>query len=237
MPIARGGKADDLLLVKGIGPRNEQILHGLGIYHFDQIAHWTPQEAEWVGSYMRFPGRIEREHWIAQCRLLAAGGETEHARGLRSGALKRGDIGDTALSEADAHAIQTSLGGISPSVPDEDKHEGHRPVGLTTPRGGKADDLKRVRGIGPQNEGRLHALGIWHFSQIAHWTVANVQWVGSYLAFPGRIDREEWIAQAKVLASGQATEFSRRVDAGEVATSKDDGSKGQGNVAPREPKA
>ena len=227
MPIARGGKPDELLLIKGAGPRNVQILHHLGIYHFDQIAHWSPQEAQWVGSYMSFPGRIEREHWIAQCRLLSAGGDTDHARAVRSGALKRSDIGDAALSADEALALHGGLDALAPALPDEDKHEGMRPFGLAKPRGGKADDLKRVRGIGPQNEGRLHALGIWHFDQIAHWAAANVQWVGSYLAFPGRIDREEWIAQAKLLATGHDTEFSKRVDAGQVTTSRDNGSKGQ----------
>lgn len=108
---------------------------------------------------------------------------------------------------------------------------GRRPRGLMGPRGGKADDLKRIRGIGRQNEGRLHALGIWHFDQIAAWVREEIDWVGSYLAFPGRIDREEWIAQAKVLATGAETEFSKRVDRGEIATSKDGGDKGQANVA------
>jgi hypothetical protein len=50
------------------------------------------------------------------------------------------------------------------------------------------------------------------------------------LAFSGRIDREKWIEQARALADGQETEFSRRAAAGKVATSKDDGSLGQGNV-------
>jgi len=108
---------------------------------------------------------------------------------------------------------------------------GRRPQGLMAPRGGKADDLKRIRGIGKQNEGRLHALGIWHFDQIAAWVSDEIEWVGSYLAFPGRIEREDWVAQAKVLASGQDTEFSKRVARGEVATSSDDGDKGTDNVA------
>lgn len=107
---------------------------------------------------------------------------------------------------------------------------GARPLGLAAPREGKADDLKRIKGIGPQNEGRLHGLGVWHFDQIAAWTPANVDWVGEFLAFPGRIEREDWVAQAKQLARGVETEFSKRVDAGLVETSKDDGSKGQGNV-------
>lgn len=117
----------------------------------------------------------------------------------------------------------------SESAPSEPVHQGARPTGLAAPRG-QADDLKRIRGIGPQNEGRLHGLGVWHFDQIAAWTPENVEWVGSYLAFPGRIDREEWVAQAKVLAEGHETEFSKRVDAGDVPTSKDDGSAGQSNV-------
>lgn len=116
-------------------------------------------------------------------------------------------------------------------APGEDHLTGSKPKVMAGPRGGKADDLKRIRGIGKQNEGRLHALGIWHFDQIAGWTADEVEWVGGYLAFPGRIEREDWQAQAKVLASGADTAFSKRVDKGEVASSKDDGAKGQGNVA------
>jgi predicted flap endonuclease-1-like 5' DNA nuclease len=116
-------------------------------------------------------------------------------------------------------------------VEGQDQHEGERPHGLVAPRGGVPDDLKHIRGVGHQNEGRLHALGTWHFQQIADWTPENVRWVGSYLAFPGRIDREQWIAQAKVLATGQETEFSTRVERGEVAGKRDDGTEGQQNIA------
>lgn len=108
---------------------------------------------------------------------------------------------------------------------------GKRPRGYVTPLGGAADDLKRIRGIGRQNEGRLHALGIWHFRQIAAWVREEIDWVSGYLAFPGRIDRENWVEQAKVLAAGGDTEFSKRVDRGEVETSRDDGQKGQKNIA------
>lgn len=77
---------------------------------------------------------------------------------------------------------------------------GVRPRMLSGARDGRPDDLKRIKGIGPQNETRLNALGIHHFDQIAAWTPEEARWVGSYLAFPGRIEREEWIAQAKELA-------------------------------------
>jgi predicted flap endonuclease-1-like 5' DNA nuclease len=115
-------------------------------------------------------------------------------------------------------------------IPGEDKVPGKRPPGYAKPNG-TADDLKRIRGIGKQNEGRLHGLGIWHFSQISNWSAQECLWVGSYLAFPGRIEREEWVKQAKQLAAGKETQFSRRVAKGLVATSADTGKdKGQKNV-------
>jgi len=87
---------------------------------------------------------------------------------------------------------------------------------------GEADDLKRIKGVGPKNEEALNALGIYTFAQIAAWTPSNIEWVESSLSFPGRVERENWIAQAIELAQGGETEFSKRVDAGEVASSKDD---------------
>ena len=86
----------------------------------------------------------------------------------------------------------------------EDAIAGRRPAGYVAARGGTPDDLKLIKGVGPQNEERLHALGIWHFSQIAGWTPENVEWVGGYLAFPGRIEREDWVAQAASLAGTAA---------------------------------
>lgn len=118
-----------------------------------------------------------------------------------------------------------------PPVENETELPGQRPTGLVTARDDTPDDLKLVKGIGRQNEGRLHGLGIWHFEQIAGWTPENVEWVGGYLAFPGRIEREDWVGQAKLLAAGTETEFARRAKAGEVETSRDDGTAVQGNVA------
>lgn len=98
---------------------------------------------------------------------------------------------------------------------------GNRPLAVNV-SAREADDLKRIKGIGPKNEDALNALGVFKFSQIAGWTPENVDWVETSLSFPGRIEREEWIDQAKVLARGEETEFSKRVDAGEVASSMED---------------
>jgi NADH-quinone oxidoreductase subunit E len=74
---ARGGKPDNLQRISGIGPKNEKILHNLGFFHFDQIASWTPQQVSWVDDHLKFNGRIGREEWIEQSRLLASGADDE----------------------------------------------------------------------------------------------------------------------------------------------------------------
>jgi predicted flap endonuclease-1-like 5' DNA nuclease len=245
------GEADDLKLIRGIGPRNEKACNALGITRFRQIADWTPEEAIWVGHDLAFPGRVEREHWIAQARLLAAGVETEHSRAVKSGAITVDDKADEPLDPATAEMLGKSLPEQSAPIDGERKHPGRRPPGLATALR-KPDDLKRIRGIGPRNAGRLHELGIWHFGQVAAWTDENVKWVGSYLASSGRIQRDNWVAQARELAAGQETKretnkevdketgkennkaSSRRAAAGKVAATKDDGSPEEGSVQPPE---
>ena len=71
---------------------------------------------------------------------------------------------------------------------------------LTEPRGGKADRLILIKGIGPVNERKLNEHGIFHFDQIAAWKKADVIAAEAYLDFDGRIAREDWIGQAKKLA-------------------------------------
>jgi len=96
------------------------------------------------------------------------------------------------------------------------------PMLLTGPRNGQKDNLTRIKGIGMKIEEALNDIGIYHFDQIAAWDAENIAWADSTLGFPGRAEREEWVAQAKALHAGEETEFSKRVDAGEVATSKQD---------------
>ena len=80
LTAARGGEADDLKLLKGVGPKLEGTLNELGFYHFDQIAAWSEAEVAWVDTRLKFKGRIERDGWIEQAKILAAGGETEFSK-------------------------------------------------------------------------------------------------------------------------------------------------------------
>jgi predicted flap endonuclease-1-like 5' DNA nuclease len=202
----RNGRADNLTCIYGIDDAMETRLNGFGIYHHDQIASMSPGQRRWLFRKLGYEGRFPSWWWRWKY----------DAEQIVAGKL----------------ACPPKAAGAAPApVALVDGHAGAKPKGLAAPRGGKADDLKRIRGIGKQNEGRLHALGIWHFDQVAAWSADEALWVGSYLAFPGRIEREEWISQAKVLATGKDTEFSKRVAKGLVATSADSGDKGQGNVA------
>jgi predicted flap endonuclease-1-like 5' DNA nuclease len=78
------------------------------------------------------------------------------------------------------------------------------------------DDLKRIRGIGVLLERKLNAMGVTTYEQIANWTADDVSTVNTKLEFKGRIERENWIEQARILASGGHTDFSRRFERGEV---------------------
>jgi NADH-quinone oxidoreductase subunit E len=83
LKAARGGKADDLKLILGIGPKLEALCHKLGFFHFDQIAEWTPVEIAWVDENLEgFKGRVTRDKWVAQAKILAAGGTVAEAEAV-----------------------------------------------------------------------------------------------------------------------------------------------------------
>ena len=73
--MARPETPDDLKRISGVGPKLEQVLNGLGIWTFDQIVSWTPQEVAWLDDYLQFKGRIERDTWQAQAKTLAQAGK------------------------------------------------------------------------------------------------------------------------------------------------------------------
>jgi|SRR5215213_8106582 len=78
-----------------------------------------------------------------------------------------------------------------------------QPKGIASPRGGTADELQQISGVGPKIELTLHRLGIFHFDQIAGWTTEEAQWIDDHLKFKGRIARDEWIKQARQFASSR----------------------------------
>lgn len=83
-----------------------------------------------------------------------------------------------------------------------DAGEGTRPANLLdAAREGGPDDLKRISGVGPKLEGVLHENGVFHFDQIAAWNATDIAYMDDKLSFKGRIERDDWIAQAKEFMS------------------------------------
>ncbi|SDZ04085.1 Predicted 5' DNA nuclease, flap endonuclease-1-like, helix-3-turn-helix (H3TH) domain [Jannaschia faecimaris] len=121
------------------------------------------------------------------------------------GAAKPSERSEASLAEAAA----TPAGATSAS--------GGKPEMLDSPRGGAADDLKRIKGIGPKLEKLCNSMGVYHFEQIAGWSAGEVAWMDDNIeGFRGRVTRDDWVAQAKALAAGEETEFSKKVDKGGV---------------------
>lgn len=107
-----------------------------------------------------------------------------------------------------------------PSKPSGSKGAGKKPVAATASKPTKPilprkqgapiqpDNLRRIVGIGPVNERLLHGEGVRTFVQIAKWTAADVRRIETLLQFDGRVERERWIEQAKLLAAGNEAEFA-----------------------------
>ena len=72
LEVARDGRADNLKLIRGVGPKLERLLNEIGVYHYDQIAAWTPEEVAWADqNLVGFKGRVSRDGWVAQAKELA----------------------------------------------------------------------------------------------------------------------------------------------------------------------
>jgi predicted flap endonuclease-1-like 5' DNA nuclease len=132
--------------------------------------------------------------------------EGELDAGQQANARHQAEIGRLEARIAELEASTVISKGRATGVPsgrDQPVAEvpGTPPPALAKPEGAP-DDLQQINGIGPGIERTLHRLGIFHFRQIAALTPENVTWVNQRLRFKGRIEREDWIGQAKRLASG-----------------------------------
>lgn len=104
-----------------------------------------------------------------------------------------------AVEKSPAPAAKNEAASAAPATDDVAEE---KPEMLTTARDSGADDLKLIKGVGPKLEGVLNDLGVFHFDQIASWSAAEIAWVDARLKFKGRIERDDWIGQAKTLGEG-----------------------------------
>ena len=122
---------------------------------------------------------------LDQCRAALSGGAVERSEQ---------EVDSAAIASAAAAAAsgaQRLMAGVQAPPPS------------ATAPGESADDLRQIKGIGPKIAGILGELGIRRFDQIAAWTPENIEWVNAHLKFKGRVEREDWISQAKALIAAR----------------------------------
>lgn len=163
-------------------------------------------EAEGDAAALR---RLEQEHAAARGKLEAR--EREIARLNAELEARRGQI----AMPLPPHTVSSPLTPGSLDVPepepepdpgtepdpDPEPEIGMAPRGLVAPIG-EAEDLKRITGIGPGIERALNENGIFHHRQIAELTAPNIAWLDHHLRLKGRIERDDWVGQAKTLLAG-----------------------------------
>jgi len=170
---------DDLQVIKGIGPFIEEKLNALGITTYRQIANMTAKLEDEVNEAIEFfPGRVKRDQWVAQAKILLG----EDAK-LDEKALKQAEELERIAKKAEKIDFAT-LGVASAS---------------------EKDDLKAIKGIGPFIEEKLNALGIFTFEQVSKMTPEIEEEVNVAIEFfPGRVKRDEWAKQAKTMHEDKA---------------------------------
>jgi predicted flap endonuclease-1-like 5' DNA nuclease len=290
MPLA----ADDLKRIRGLGVRDETQLRAMGVTTYDQVAEWSAEDVAEVDRALGLEGRIARENWIDQAKILSGVTTTAYAARRDAGLEGTGTmvaatpINPAALTSQPAAEPESqapyappadksdapyetsdflpdsepagasepviSPGGFSDQIseiapldlsdeaeptPNTDQSQdvavgalatgaaaavglqslsspgdqpAEPPVPETSAQSSGADDLKRIRGVGVLLEKKLNAMGVTTYAQIANWTQDDIDRVSTGLSFQNRIEREKWIEQARILASGGQTEFSRRID-------------------------
>jgi predicted flap endonuclease-1-like 5' DNA nuclease len=236
-PTAR----DNLQRISGIDAQTEQRLAAQAVTRYSQVAHWTPADVERFERLLGTTRRIARENWIEQAQILSRGGDTAYSREFdrreaeaaaqlrpakitdairENTAAKSSEDGRAAPARPDLGSLR-SVRSEAYQAADPGPDAARRAANQTKiVRSATLEDLKRIRGIGVLIEKKLNSMGVVTYEQIANWSAADIDRVSQSLDFKGRIERENWVEQARILASGGATEFSRRMDRGEIETSR-----------------
>lgn len=129
--------------------------------------------------------------------IIASGG----AKPAKKAAAKKADAPKADASKADAKkADEKKATTKTEAKADAPAAELKAPKNLLKAANGEPDDLSKISGVGPVLVEKLNKLGVYHFSQIAEWSKDDIDYVDDHLSFKGRIERDNWIEQAKELA-------------------------------------
>ncbi|MEM1199544.1 MAG: EAL domain-containing protein, partial [Pseudomonadota bacterium] len=173
-PTPAPPQSDDLALISGIGPAIAKSLNDYGITTFQQLAALSGEEVGRVNDHVGFPGRVEREEWREQAKELMEGKPPRAKVDRQAKAAKKMPAPAPKADGADA----------PPSLPPPAK-----------------DDLTKIKGIGPALARELHNMGFHTFRQLSELDPDQIEQVNDQIGFPGRVERENWIGQARDFAA------------------------------------
>ena len=215
---------DQLQEIKGVGPFIEEKLNALGIFTFAQISRMTPDLEDKVNEAIEFfPGRVKRDEWTKQARSFVDQGDDsstsnpsppeesptspnqrelleqakEEMRKKKIAEEKEGEM--QSRMERAAEMLSRSKREETPEKSEEDESSiDFAKIGFGSEE--DRDELQRIDGIGRFVEQKLNAIGIYKLSQIANMDQSISDEVNDAIGLgPGRIDRDEWVLQAKRL--------------------------------------
>lgn len=143
-------------------------------------------------GYRRTHGHRQELTLVRITEILTGGAKPS---GKKAAAPKK-----AAAKPADTKAADTKAADTKPA---EKKAEEKAPKAAPKAAEGVKDDVKLIGGVGPALEKKLAGLGVTTLSQIAAWTAEDIERIDGELNFKGRIEREEWVEQAKELLAGK----------------------------------
>lgn len=164
------------------------------------LGSWTLLQAIWAGVIIFVALGLLLS--LTLCKPLSP--PVQQGRAPVARKTQKAEAAPAPATSAPSPATPASASRQASAPAASDDAPGKKPETLSAPRDGQPDDLKKIKGVGPKLEQLVNSLGFYHYDQIANWTEEEVAWVDAHLEnFKGRVSREDWVSQAKQLASGK----------------------------------
>lgn len=187
----RPSHKDDLTEISGVGDTLQPKLNDIGVYQFKQVALWSQDNIDNFSEKLSFNGRVEREQWVNQATDLHREKHGESLAPIVNIYHKAAPA-----PKADPPVQKTEPAPAPAAFKDQPVKVDEKFGVLFTSRPSEIDDLKKIKGVANVLEAKLHEIGLYRFKQIAMWTDQQAADFSDKLAFPGRVERDEWVKQA-----------------------------------------
>ena len=148
----------------------------------------------------RTRGHRQHETTIRISEILTGGAKPKKAAAPKKAEAKKSEEAPKAKAAEKAKPAEQPKAAEKPKAAPKAKAAEDAPAAIFSAPKGEADDLKKISGVGPVLEKKLHAFGVTQYAQIAAFTKDDIAKLDEALNFKGRIERDDWIGQAKALA-------------------------------------